>query len=123
MVDENCYYLSKEFVEKNWLPSIGGTLTKDHFREKPPWTGHAECDSSGEFCRVHEDEVNPHEDPVGHLVADSPETLVELGVATASGIITYKRTQDVWTALQSATFTGIASYVIIEIAKGILGGD
>lgn len=120
MGGKSSHSLSKSYVKNNWLTSIGSDLTKEHFREKPPGTGHAVCDRENNICEVHEDRVNPHTDPIGHLVKDSPETLLELGVAAFFGIHTYSKTQDLKKSICSAAVSGITTHVSIEILKGIL---
>jgi hypothetical protein len=35
-----------------------------------------------EYFEIHQDQVDPRVDPLGHLIQDSPETLVAFGAAT-----------------------------------------
>lgn len=115
-------YIPRKYVEKHWLPSIGEKLDKVHYREPPPGTGHAECDPDSEYCKVHYDKVNPHQDPIGHLVEDSPETLVGLSIASATGIVVYAKRKNVGEALLAASASGLLSYGIAKLVKSFFEG-
>lgn len=104
-------YLPRRYVEKHWLPSIGEKLDKIHYREPPPGTGHAELDPNTEYCEVHYDKVNPHQDPLGHLIEDSPETLVALG----TGALVYAARKNVGEAILAS----IASYAVLKLIKSL----
>lgn len=110
-------YIPRQHVEKHWLQSFGEKLDKVHFREPPPGTGHAECDPGSEYCKVHYDKVNPHQDPVGHLVEDSPETLVGLFTASVTGITVYVKRKNVGEALLVSFATGLVSYGLAKLVK------
>jgi len=110
-------YLPRWYVEKHWLPSIGEKLNKIHFRQPPPGTGHAECDPDSEYCEVHYDKVNPHQNLIGHLVEDSPETIVGLSGATLSGIIIYAKRKNVGEALLAASIGGLLSYSVAKLIR------
>lgn len=67
---KNKYLISKQQIKNlGWIPHIGEDIFKEHFREPPPGRRHAVCD--GDICEVHEDYVNPLEDPIGHLIHDA----------------------------------------------------
>lgn len=67
----NKYLVPKRQIkELKWIPHIGEDFLKEHFREPPPGRRHAVCDE--DLCEVHEDHVNPLEDPIGHLIYDAP---------------------------------------------------
>ena len=55
--------LTRAHVQKNWIPSIGDG-DGEHFREPPPGRRHAVCKHRSKYCRVHEDEYNPHAGPI-----------------------------------------------------------
>lgn len=110
-------YLARRYVENHWLPSIGEKLDKLHFREPPPSTGHAECDLDSEYCEVHYDKVNPHLDPIGHLVEDSPETFVGLSSASLTGIVVYTKRKNVAEALLTASVAGLVSYGVAKLIR------
>lgn len=107
--------LPRSYVKKHWLPSIGEKLNKVHFREPPPGTGHAECDIDSELCQVHFDKVNPHQDLIGHLIEDSPQTLIGLIVGTLVGSIVYVKRRNVVEAFLLALVFGILSYCIVKL--------
>jgi hypothetical protein len=110
-------YEARWYVEKYWLPSIGEKIDKLHFREPPPGTGHAECDPKSEYCEVHYDKVNPLQDPIGHLIEDSPETLASLSAASLIGIVIYAKRKNFGEAILSAFIGGILSYGITKLVK------
>ena len=113
-------YLPRWFVEKYWLPSLGEKLNKIHFREPPPGTGHAECDPTSEYCVIHFDKVNPHQNLIGHFIEDSPEILVGLSAASLSGVVVYIKRKNAFEALSSAFVAGFLSYKIAKLVKSIL---
>jgi hypothetical protein len=108
-------YLPRSYVEKNWLPSVGEKLGKTHFREPPPGTGHAECDPGSQLCEIHYDRVNPYRDLIGHLVEDSPQTLVGLSGAILAGSVVYLKRRNVIEALVSALVSGTVIYGIAKL--------
>ncbi|MDH5266281.1 MAG: hypothetical protein OEW62_01230 [Candidatus Bathyarchaeota archaeon] len=110
-------YLPRQYVENCWLPSIGEKLDKIHFREPPPGTGHAECDPNSEYCKVHYDKVNPHQNPIGHLEEDSPETLVGLSTASLTGVVVYIKRKNIGEAFLAASTIGLVSYGIAKLVK------
>ncbi len=114
------HHLPRCYVEKHWLLSICEKLDKIHYRETPPGTGHAECDPNAEYCGVHQDKVNPHQDPLGHLIEDSPETLVGLGGAALAGTIVYARRKDIGEAFLVALGVGAIIYIIAKFVKSLL---
>jgi hypothetical protein len=108
-------YVPRSYVEKYWLPSFGEKLHKIHFREPPPGTRHAECDPESELCEVHFDRVNPYQDLIGHLVEDSPQTLIGLSAGIMVGSIVYSERRNVIEALVSAFVFGTLSYGIAKL--------
>lgn len=102
-------YLPREYVEINWLPSVGEKLGKMHYREPPPGTGHAEIDPVSGNCEVHYDKVNPHQNPLGHLIEDSPETLVALGTGA---LVYYTRK-----SIPDAVLASLCSYCVVKLLK------
>lgn len=92
-------YLSREYVETYWSPSIGEKLGMIHYREPPPGTGHAEIDPNSDSCEVHYDKVNPHQDPLGHLKEDSPGTLAALGFGALGFVLAYDTNENISEAI------------------------
>lgn len=92
-------------------------MNKIHFREPPPGTGHAECDPGSEYCSLHYDKVNPHQNPFGHLLQDSPETLVGLSAGSVTGVVVYVKTKNVGEALLASAASGLLGYVITKLVK------
>ena len=112
--------ISRSYVEKYWLPSIGEKLDRVHFREPPPGTGHAECVPDGEYCEVHFDYMNPHQDPFGHLLFDSPEILIGISAGGLAGGVVYARRKNVGEAILVACGSAILSYLLAKVIKGLL---
>lgn len=108
-------YLPRSYVEKHWLPSLGEKLGKIHFREPPPGTGHAECDPESQLCEIHYDKINPYQDLIGHLIEDSPQTLVGVSAGVLVGSIVYSKRKNVIEALLSAFVFGALSYGIAKL--------
>jgi hypothetical protein len=108
-------HLPRSYVEKNWLPSLGEKLGKIHFREPPPGTGHAEYDLESQLCKIHYDKVNPYQDLLGHLIEDSPQTLVGVSAGVLVGSIVYLKTRNAIEALLSAFVFGVLSYGIAKL--------
>jgi hypothetical protein len=113
-------YLPRSYVEKFWIPSIGEDINKLHFREPPPGTGHAECDPDSEYCKVHYDKVNPHQDPIGHLLLDSPEVLVGLVTFSTTFGVEYSRTKNIIEAILKSVLYGSFSYCLTKLIKTYL---
>lgn len=63
----------------DWERSIGLPPWKLHYREKGG-SRHAVCDILTGKCEVHEDRVNPHRDPLGHIVRDTPHIVLAIGM-------------------------------------------
>jgi len=112
--------LPRWYVEKYWLPSIGEKLDKIHYREPSPGTGHAERDPNSEYYEVHYDKVNPHQDPLGHLIEDSPETLVGIVAAVLAGTVVYARRKNIGEAFFAALGVGFLSYAAAKFLKSLL---
>ena len=70
---------------------------------------------------VHMDKVDPRENPIGHLVQDSPEILIGLASAAIGGIkvasYIYKNQKNSIFVKQSSTISGL----IASLAFGYLG--
>jgi hypothetical protein len=63
--------LTRKYVERKWIPSIGDHPNAEHFREPPPGTRHAVCKPRATYCLVHKDQYNPHAgilDAIGHFL-------------------------------------------------------
>ena len=113
-------YLPRWYVEKHWLPSIGERLDKIHYREPPPATGHAECELDAEYCEVYFDKVSPHQDLLGHLIEDSPETLAGLGAATLAGVAVYVKRKNMGEVLLTAAGVGVVSYIAVKLCRSLM---
>jgi len=111
--------ISRKYVESHWIPSLGEKLDKIHFREPPPGTRHAECSSNEDYCDVHFDKVNPHQDALGHLIFDSPETLIGLSFGGLAGTTVYLRRRDVAEALLATLVVGFLAYGFVKVIKGL----
>ena len=108
-------YLPRRYVEKCWLPSLGERLDRNHYREPPPGTCHAECDPKSEICEIHFDKVNPYQDLIGHLMRDSPQTLLGLSVGILVGSTVYLERRNAIEALLLALGSGASSYYIAKL--------
>jgi hypothetical protein len=113
-------YLPRWYVERHWLPSIGEKLDKIHYREPPPGTGHAERDPNAEYYEVHHDKVNPHQDPLRHLMEDSPETLVGISAAVLAGTVVYAGKRNIGEAFLAALGVGFVSYIVAKLFKSLM---
>lgn len=105
---KNIFHLPRSFVEKYWEPSYSLDISKKHFREKPPGTGHAICDPKDNICEVHYDKVNPHEDLLGHFIEDAIDDIQKFGPAAIKGLKTYNKTKSCRKALMSSLKTGVS---------------
>jgi len=99
---------------------LGEKLDKIHFREPPPGTRHAECSPNDDYCDVHFDKVNPHQDLLGHLIIDSPETLVGISSGSLTGIVIYLKRKDIAEAFFAAFVAGFLAYSFAKIIRGAI---
>jgi hypothetical protein len=63
--------------------------------------------------------VNPHQDPIRHLVEDSPETLVGLSIASVTGVIVYVKRKNVGAALLASFASDLLDYGIAKLVKSL----
>jgi len=119
MQNQSSIRIQRQYVESNWIPSIGEKLDKIHFREPLPGTRHAECSPNDEYCDVHFDKVNPHQDWLRHLLVDSPEIAVGLSFGTLAGITIYLKRKDITEAFLVAFVAGFLAYGFAKIIRGL----
>ena len=101
-----------------WIPHIGEDFIKDHYREPPPGRRHAVCNR--DICEVHEDYVNPIEDPIGHLICDAPHIASSLLVGGLAFLNSYFKDGDLRKAVKSFIITLGITYAALYILKSLL---
>jgi len=82
--EDNSFLISKEV-----LPSLEGLGFSETLLGDPDGSLRQFRNSSGihireyeNYFEVHKDKIDPRQDPLGHLIRDSPETILAFGAAS-----------------------------------------